>query len=302
PGAYLGQGGVPHVTCLYPGTQGELAETLYQLAQVWSYGGEWVHAFLYKKFGYQLVAAPNQCGDCNTSCSLTINPADPTDGQAVTITCTVTNTDGSPTKGQAPAGTVTFYVDGVAIGTCTLPDVPEPYTQNWESCSIGWTATCEPQDTHTIEAMYTPSEPDFAPTSCATSFTVQCGVPCITCPQGFTIPKTIYATISDAGGCSCVAGTYPLVWNPLYGGWNYRAAPGPCSYDEFGIVYPLPLAIVLQCYEGGFILDLSCGSIGGAYYSTNFSCAPFQVEFANCGQPPPPQSCCNGTVNVSITP
>jgi hypothetical protein len=64
PGAYLGHGGVPQVCCLYPGTQGELAVTLYELAQVWSYAGEWVHTFLYKKFGYQLVAPPAECGNC----------------------------------------------------------------------------------------------------------------------------------------------------------------------------------------------------------------------------------------------
>ena len=302
PGAYLGHGGVPHVTCLYPGTQGELAETLYELAQVWSYGGEWVHAFLYKKFGYQLVAPPEPCGGCQTSCSLQVDPLDPEEGQAVTITCTVTNTDGSPTKGDAPAGTVTFYMDGGVIGSCTLPNEPEPDSQNAASCSIGWTASCQPQDTHSIEAVYTPSEPDYAPTSCATSVTVSCGVPCSTCPPGVKLPKILHATISDAGGCPCVVGTYPIVYNEVIQAWIYQSAKGPCVYDYLGITEVLPLEIILQCLVGGFLLVISCGSIGGAYVSTTWECKPFYVEFTDCRQVPPPSSCCDGTVNVSITP
>src|SRR6516164_4518285 len=143
PGAYLGTGGVPHVCCLYPGTQGALAETLYELAQAWSYGGEWVHRFLYKKFGYQLVAPPAECGGCSTQCTLAIDPANPSMGQTVTITCTVTNTDGSATKGDAPQGTVTFSVDGASLGTQTLPE-NEPDTRNWQQVSATWIAGCEP--------------------------------------------------------------------------------------------------------------------------------------------------------------
>lgn len=301
PGAYLGQGGVPHVTCLYPGTQGELAETLYELAQVWSYGGEWVHAFLYKKFGYKLVAPPDPCGGCTTTCSLNLDPADPLEGQTVTITCTIVNIDGSPSKGDAPAGTVTFYVDGVAIGSCTLPSEPEPDAQNSARCSIGWAASCQPQDTHSIEAVYTPSEPDFASTSCGTSLTVQCGVPCSTCPVGVKLPKTLYATISDAGGCSCVAGTYPLLWNDVIEGWIYENPNGPCAWSPFGFPQMLPLEIILQCRDGGFLLVLSCGAVGGAYVSLKWECDPFYAEFTNCRQGPPPYSCCDGTVNVSIT-
>lgn len=301
PGAYLGHGGVPHVTCLYPGTQGELAEKLYELAQVWSYGGEWVHAFLYKKYGYQLVAPPEQCGNCATSCSLSLDPASPLDGQTATITCTVANIDGSPTQGDAPAGTVTFYVDGASIGTVPLPDEPEPDAQNWASASIAWGASCLPQETHSIEAIYTPSVSDFAGTSCGAGVTVICGVPCETCPEGVKVPKTLYATIRDAGGCACLAGTYPIVWDDFMKGWIYQNANGPCVWDYFGFPKVLPLEIVLQCQNGFFTLVISCGSIGGEYASSTFQCDPFQVEFTNCPQNAPPFSCCNGTVNVSIT-
>ena len=301
PGAYLGQGGVPHVTCLYPGTQGELAERLFELAQVWSYGGEWVHAYLYKKFGYQLAAPPDQCGDCTTACSLEVEPADPQDGQAVTITCTVTNIDGSPTKGDAPAGTVTFYVDGAAIGTCTLPAESEPDAQNAVSCSTGWTASCQPQDTHSIEAVFTPAEADYAPTSCSASLTVtNCGVPCAACPEIVKLPQTLYATLSDLGGCSCLAGTYPLTWNGLT--WMYANAKGPCFFDNFGQLIQLGLEIIFQCDPFvGATLVLTCGPLGAEVPATSISCSPFHAEFLSFVPNPPPQSCCSGTVNVSIT-
>ncbi len=299
PGAYLGQGGVPHVTCLYPGTQGEWAERLYQLAEVWSYGGEWLHAFLYKKFGYQLVAPPDQCGGCATSCSLSLNPAGPSDGQAVDVICTVTNTDGSSTKGDAPKGTVTFYVDGGEIGSCTLPDEPETDSQNWAACSIGWTASCQPSDSHYVSAVYKPANEEFAQTSCGSSIRVTCG-PCVPCPDFAKIPKTIHATISDLGGCSCLAGTYPLAWNGLM--WAYTAADGPCDY----LGQPLGLEILFQCVPGGeglfcATLVLSCGPAGAEVLANRFSCSPFEAEFWNFVPNPPPQSCCSGTVNVSIT-
>jgi hypothetical protein len=58
PGPEIGVGGVPSVCCLYPGTAGAYGRELYDLAQVWSYGGEFVHAFLYRKQGYTIVGPP----------------------------------------------------------------------------------------------------------------------------------------------------------------------------------------------------------------------------------------------------
>lgn len=40
PGAFLGHGGVPGPCCLYPATQGQLAEELFDLGLVWSFAGE----------------------------------------------------------------------------------------------------------------------------------------------------------------------------------------------------------------------------------------------------------------------
>src|SRR5262249_44736754 len=71
PGAYLGFGGVPAFCCIYPGTKGELAESLFDLALVWPFAGEFVHAFLYKKFGYVPCVLEMPCGACQTSCTIT---------------------------------------------------------------------------------------------------------------------------------------------------------------------------------------------------------------------------------------
>lgn len=167
PGAYLGHGGVPQVCCLYPGTQGALAETLYELAQVWSYAGEWVHTFLYKKFGYQLIAPPVPCGNCDTSCSLTASENPANAGDLVVFTATITNLDGSALLGAAPEGSVTFSVDGSPIGTQTLPQ-NEPPSTNAGSVTQSWLATV---GTHFITATYVPAG-GFAGTSCSLSLNV----------------------------------------------------------------------------------------------------------------------------------
>ncbi len=273
PGAYQGVGGIPSVCCLYPGTQGDLAERLYKLAQVWSYSGEWVHAFLYKKFGYLLVSPPEECGNCNTTCSLSLTPANPTNGQTVTITATVTNTDGSPTKGEAPEGTVTITVDGTVLCTQTLPD-DEPDSKNYQTVSCSWTATCTPAATHTIAAMFTPSQSDFATSSTTTGITVSgCGqTPC--CPDG--LPTTLHLTIAGSGACG-IDGTYALTWNS--NGWygtlsngcaiqffcNNSTVPASCGFTL--VVWTGPAGDCTLCYEVS-----TCGSSSGTWEST--SCSP----------------------------
>lgn len=282
PGAYLGYGGVPAVCCLYPGTQGEWAETLYELAQVWPFAGEWVHAFLYKKFGYVLVSPPRVCGGCNTACSIAVNPAAPTNGQAATITCTVTNTDGSPTKGAVPQGTVAFSVDGTEIGSVSLPD-SNPDGQNYETASIGWTAT---SGTHTLEAVYTPSTPDFASTNCTTTVTVG-GVTTSCCPNA--LPETLHATISNVSGCGNLAGTYPLTWNVSTQRWEY----GNESLTYIGF-YCNPSIDGPVWY-----VTIDCtGSPDAPMLASSVDCSTINFAFYNY---PPNTTCCVGSVNITIT-
>jgi hypothetical protein len=294
PGAYIGFGGVPSVCCLYPGTQGELAETLFEYAQVWPFAGEWVHRFLYKKFGYQLVVPPAQCGGCNTSCSLNLSPANPASGQVVTITCTVTNTDGSPTKGDAPQGTVAFYVDGSVIGTQTLPD-NEPDTQNYESVSVSWTAACNPQATHTIEAVYAPSESDYAGTSCSTSVTVTgCGgVTTACCPN--SLPSTLHATVSNVSGCSCLAGTYALTYQGN-STWQSSTMTLCGTANAFLSFLCNPS---LEVFE--FIVTCSNNTFSALAGSSN--CSGVNFTFNNMTIQAPGSLCgfCNGTINVTVT-
>jgi hypothetical protein len=298
PGAYRGTGGVPSVCCLYPGTQGDLAEYLYKLAEVWSYGGEWVHAFLYKTFGYKFVSPPAACGDCNTTCSLSLSPANPTNGQAVTITVTITNTDGSPTKGEAPEGTVTISVDGTVLCTQTLPE-DDPDSTNAASVSCTWTATCTPGATHTIAATYTPSETDFASSSGTTGVTVSgCGgqTPC--CPGG--LPATLHLTIAGSGPCG-IDGTYPITWNgtqwtgttgggnPIQFYCNAAGSPPSCGFSL--VVW----ALGALCYEVG-----GCGSSSGTWQSTscsapNWTSNPTNVVGGSCG-------CAGNGATFTVTP
>lgn len=285
PGAYLGYGGVPAVCCLYPGTQGELAETLYELAQTWSYGGEWVHQFLYKKFGYQLVAPPEICGGCNTSCSLTSSKDPANVGNTVAFTATITNTDGGP-HGDAPEGSVDWYVDGVWTATTPLLE-DEPDSKNRQTSS--WTWTCASSGDHTIEAVYRPSAGDWAPTRC--SLQQSCGPYC--CPNT-VLPQTLYATISNVSGCECFAGTTAVDWDATAQAWIGQHGD--------------------SCTLGSQQIELACmtNSQGDAQFVLNFdtlnqlvwlqtiSCSPLQLVAQNVPIDDA-GAFCSGTVNITVT-
>jgi hypothetical protein len=291
PGAFAGSEGVPDACCLYPGTQGAWAEELYDLALVWPFAGEFVRQFLYKKYGYQLIEPPTECGGCNTQCSLTINPANPNVGQVVTLTCKVTNTDGSASYGASPQGTVTFYIDGASIGTQTLPD-PEPETRNWEQVSMTWPASCDPEPTHTIEAIYTSSVPDFAPTSCSATVTVSgCGGVFVPCCPNVPLPQTIHATLSNPiGGCACLVGTYALNWDENRKAWmtsldGYCGAPN----SQLGVF----------CSNGGFYLDFFIDgvAVNSSGFLRTLSCSPLVLS-SLCFFASPP---CDGGVQATVT-
>jgi hypothetical protein len=192
PGQWLGVGGSPAVCCLYPTVQGERAEQLFDLALVWSYAGEWVHRFLYKKLPYTIITPPVPCGpNCICGCSVTTSVV----GQTVTITVTVTNTDGSSLYGDAPEGDVQILVDGAQIADITLPE-NEP--DNTSAVTVQTTYSCTDGNAHTVTANYNPaSGSGFIACSCGASF--QCP-PCTTvgcCPS--CIPNTLKATNQNTG-------------------------------------------------------------------------------------------------------
>jgi hypothetical protein len=255
------------------------AKRQYELAQVWSYAGEWVHAFLYKKFGYQLVSPPVECGNCDTSCAITLNPTNPSNSQVVTITVTVTNMDGSASKGEAPDGTVVISVDGSTLATLTLPD-NEPDSQNSASVSTNWTASCTPGAYHTISATYTPSETDFASTSCSAGVTVTgCGITTSCCPS-VSVPETLYATITNADNCN---GTYTLTYDGSIPGWSLSFPGGWGNCNPTGY-------LILKCTSSGWTFQ-SQGNINPTNPSS-VSCSPFQLVFSAtddcCGSFPHP--------------
>ncbi len=272
PGAFVGAGGVPSVCCLYPATKGKQAVDLYDLGLVYPFAGEWVRRFLYDVHPYTLVAPPANCGNCNTSCSINLSPASPNNGDTVTITVRVTNNDGSTTAGAAPQGTVVIAVDGTQLCSQSLPST-NLTSQNWQSVSCTWSATCTPASTHTISATFTPSETDFASTNCTANVTVGgCGqTPC--CPNG--LPNTLHLTISGSGSCG-IDGTYPLVWNT--NGWygtlsngcaiqffcNNSTTPPSCGFSL--VVFSGPAGDCTLCYEVA-----TCGSSSGTWASTNCS-------------------------------
>lgn len=288
PGAYLGTGGVPSVCCLYPGTQGDVAADLYDLAEVWTYIGEWVHAFLYKKFGYVFVSPPATCGGCNTTCAIALDPASPSDGQVVAITVTVTNNDGNPSYGAVPQRSVTIDVDGTQLCQQTLA-AGSAANQGVASCN--WTANCTPSNSHTITATYTPSESDFASTDCSTTVAVSgCGGGTACCPDG--LPTTLYLTIAGSGYCD-IDGTYPLTWNDNQ--WSGTIPSNGCTIEFYCNLTTTPAScgftLVVSagypedctlCYEVS-----TCGSTSGTWESTscstpNWTSNPTNSNAATC--------------------
>jgi hypothetical protein len=270
PGAYLGWGGVPGVCCLYPTTQGELAEQLYDLATVWSFAGEFVHRFLYKKLPYRIVSPPGTCGNCITSCGVSTSVA----GNTVTITVTVTNTDGSATLGEAPEGDVQILVDGVQVADLTLPE-DEPDTTRSRAVSTSY--ICTDSNAHTVAANYSPAAGSgMIACSCGASF--QCPA-CQTvgcCPN--CINNTLRATSQDTGeqatltynastsrwegsttmNCGhtlyfrvqCPAGSTQVTQWAFQGSWDGTTWFAPCAADPSSTCSPLSL-LWFACRIGG---------------------------------------------------
>jgi hypothetical protein len=284
PGAYVGHGGHPNVACLYPNTAGKVGVDYYNFAQVWPYAGEWVHRFLYKKFGYVFASAPSGCGNCNTQCSLSANPSSPAAGQAVTFTATVTNIDGSATSGACPEGTVTFSVDGTQIGTQTIATNYPPST-NVATVNQGWTAV---SGTHTVTATYNPQN-GFASTSCQMSITV--GVSTACCPSN-TVPNTLHLTITNVSNCSCMAGTYVLTYDSTNTAWLSNTFSLCGQTNQFSLTCN---GSDSNSWELQTVNQL-CFVVNPNHW-TSTSCSPFQLTKNSQSV----SGCCSGTINITVT-
>lgn len=106
------------------------------------------------------------------------------------------------------------------------------------------------------------------------------------------VPATLYAHVTDAGGCSCLAGTYALVYNA--GGAWIDVTSSACSHL---------ISIALTCTGAAWALNIGCPAGGTPAASASFTCPPaFSVTFAGVvpDQISGPTGCCTGTVNVVV--
>ncbi len=70
------------------------------------------------------------------------------------------------------------------------------------------------------------------------------------CPSG--LPTTLFLTLS--GGCSCINGSYELEWNGT-NNWNLVDVSGVCSSTQ--------LSILFRCFDGEWLLQISCVRAAG---------------------------------------
>jgi hypothetical protein len=285
PGQWIGVGGVPAFCCLYPRTQGERAENLYDLATVWSYGGEFVHRFLYKIEPYTPCQPPDlsAIGQCTTSCRCSATNV----GNVFTITVVVTNSDGSATKGEQPQGSVLIEVDGVQICDVALPAEDEPDDTN--QSTVTCTYTCTDSDAHTVTATYTPAAGQgLLATECGT--TIQCpsqGITTACCPSN-PIPTRLFFT------WTCSAITQPgipvsieLDYDSSSQSWISTCIPDSTSVGEYWL-------FTLDCTSGGLgtAWQFSAGGLGVTAGSV--TCSPISLSFVNVGGQTTTSSTCTG--------
>jgi hypothetical protein len=287
PGRLLGEGGAPGVCCLYPGTKGERAETLYDLALVWAYAGEWVHAFLYKKYGYKIIAPPEPCGNCATTCSTrsSLNPSPV--GEPVTFTATVENTDGDTAAGDAPEGSVDFLVNGVVVcsGVALTPGEDD---DSGRTATATCTYTFGSAGVYTVRANFNPAVGSgFLATNCQITQTVTGGITTACCP-GVGIPGELHITLSNGTGtCACLNGqSWQVAWN--------------------GVDWSNPYVL---CGRGGS-WDLTCSGTPAKWRLTSTgcdfitpaadasSCNPLSITWAGVAV----LGCCHGNIDITVTP
>jgi hypothetical protein len=118
-----------------------------------------------------------------------------------------------------------------------------------------------------------------------------CGVSTACCP-GHTIPTTLHLTVTDNGGCACLAGSQILTWNSARGGWE--SAISGCSSI---------LDVFLSCSAApnwtlSFGLTQNCGGIDVAATATA-TCSPFAITFS--GITMTNTGCCVGTIDATVT-
>ncbi len=122
------------------------------------------------------------------------------------------------------------------------------------------------------------------------------------CCPGALIPTTLYATITPSPLCPCLAGTYPLTWDPALSRWTY-VGPAPCGQDV--IQNPnKTLYIHLICAAGNvWQIYCDCGEYLSEAYTPADSvvCTPSLALAFNAV--PAGHGCwnCQGEQQISVT-
>jgi hypothetical protein len=119
---------------------------------------------------------------------------------------------------------------------------------------------------------------------------VTAGFPVVPCCPG-NMPVQLHANITDLGGCACLAGSFPLLWDGKK--WSYTG--NLCNNQSFSINL---LCSGSNC--NSFVLAISCNTrpIVSGTSPVSCSCSPFSLSFVNI---PSNTSCCNGTIGVTVT-
>ncbi len=276
PGRYIGVGGVPAVCCLYTTLPLAVAANLYDVAHVFPYAGEFVHAFLYRKESYVPVAPPaTPCRGCATAVRVTTSLTPSTAGQVVTFTATITNADGS----LPPTGSVLFSssLDG-PLGTA--PVSAGQATLATSSLSVG---------THTITATYAP-DTGFQPASGTVPQVVNPSTVTTACCPGTGLPLTLTATFTGA-----IAGSYPITWDgsAFFVADNVALCGGLRSRIEVYCQLVGPLAVWFLT-----ILALDPGACAVSAVTGAGSCVPLAINFS---VPFSASGCCSAGFTCTVT-
>jgi len=142
-------------------------------------------------YGSSTATATQSVNAAATSTAVTSSQNPSSSGQAVTFTATVT---ANPPSGATPVGSVTFFVDGVAVATVGLSG----------SGTANFTTTTLSPGPHTIVASYNPGNSNFSPSSATTNQSVLTATTTtITSsknPSNVGDSVTFTATVSGSGG------------------------------------------------------------------------------------------------------
>jgi hypothetical protein len=230
---------------------------------------------------YRIVKPPViPCPGCTTSCTLSSSANPSNQGDSVTFTCTVSNSDGS----AVPQGNVSFTVDGSEVCNVALD------AHGQAACSH----TFSTAGTFTVEGTYQPNR-GWVQTTCQLSQVVNSsGITTACCPSDPT-PTRLFVTFSNGtGSCTCLNGfTVEIDHDAGLGDWHHDSIAWPCN-GQTG-------SFTLTCSLGTWSATMS-GCQSGIFPMPSLTCNPFSLSWSSVPIGSPLSPCCNGNVDITITP